>query len=374
MTAIPVFREPARRKCAGWWNRRPAADDLGEADLTHFLVRDPGPAPRRRGARAAGVAGTAEIAGGRCRRPRIGQRPRAGSCRGTARARSRGRVDLSAHHDGDRILRAAGLCAARSPNRPPGDPADPGIRRSLPGECRTHGQASRVTCLDVTDLQGSRPADRREPRCRTWDGDLQGASGAHHLRLPEPRSCRGRLRSGYRIPHRQDRDGREHRDVSRRPFHRYADGKDLADLSRSSLANLDCIVFDFRPALPVPFPGRRCAPKTFAGSAVLFETGWDRTGGPTRTSRATLSHRRAGRMARSAGSGARGIDSLNIDDTDDGARRSIPRCWDATPHRRASAGSRCGARAGRPVLRRAGQGSGFGTFPVRAFVLAEEVA
>ena len=32
------------------------------------------------------------------------------------------------------------------------------------------------------------------------------------------------------------------------PFHRYADGKDLADLPLTSLANLDCVVVRMAPA------------------------------------------------------------------------------------------------------------------------------
>ena len=155
------------------------------------------------------------------------------------------------------------------------------------------------------------------------------------------------------------------------PFHRYADGKDLAELPLCSLANLECVV--------VRVPGaERCIdrlplrPGEVRGRAVLVQTGWDRhwrtdayfEGHPYLTGEA------AEWLAR-AGAALVGIDSHNIDNTDTGERpvhsvllaQEIPivehLCGlDAVPERG-------GRFFGVPVKVR-----GFGTFPVRAFVLA----
>ena len=60
------------------------------------------------------------------------------------------------------------------------------------------------------------------------------------------------------------------------PFHRYAHGKDLADLPLTSLANLDCLV-----AAGPGGTGRAIDRLPFTegdvrGKAVLVRTGWDR--------------------------------------------------------------------------------------------------
>ena len=103
------------------------------------------------------------------------------------------------------------------------------------------------------------------------------------------------------------------------PFHRYATGKDLSELSLERLADLDAVVI--RPDLsqgraidrPV-FEGR-----DLRGKAVLVQTGWDRhwradhyfEGHPFLT-------RDAAQLLVKAGAVLVGIDSLNIDDTHDG--------------------------------------------------------
>jgi kynurenine formamidase len=104
------------------------------------------------------------------------------------------------------------------------------------------------------------------------------------------------------------------------PFHRYEDGKDLAQLPLTSLANL--------PAEVVRAPaGLRALGKEIfndcdlAGKAVLIHTGWARH---WRTDQYFEGHpfltRAAAAHLRDEGAVLVGIDSYNIDDTADGAR------------------------------------------------------
>lgn len=104
------------------------------------------------------------------------------------------------------------------------------------------------------------------------------------------------------------------------PFHRYAQGGDLADLELASLANLPAIVCraaDGRRALGPELFERR----DVSGRAVLVHTGWDRN---WRTPAYFEGHpyltRAAAELLRDRGAALAGIDSLNIDDTRDGAR------------------------------------------------------
>jgi kynurenine formamidase len=120
------------------------------------------------------------------------------------------------------------------------------------------------------------------------------------------------------------------------PFHRYADGCDLADLPLSSLANLECLVVRPEPGAGSRIERLPLDAREVRGRAVLV-----------------------------------GIDSFNIDSTSTGERpvhsallgHNIPivehlRGLDALPER----GARFFAV---PVKVR-----GFGTFPVRAFAIA----
>lgn len=105
------------------------------------------------------------------------------------------------------------------------------------------------------------------------------------------------------------------------PFHRYEIGKDLSELPLSKLANLEGIVFR------APYSnGRAIDATTFhgtsiTGKAVLIHTGWSENwdsdnylkGHPFLTEDAAV-------YLREAGATLVGIDSLNIDDTDDGRR------------------------------------------------------
>ena len=155
------------------------------------------------------------------------------------------------------------------------------------------------------------------------------------------------------------------------PFHRFAEGLDLAQLPLESLANLQGIV--------VRSPGRAIPRASFdgldvRGKAVLVNTGWDRhwrtdayfEGHPFLT--AGAAHCLAER-----GAALVGIDSYNIDDTADGARPAhtillgarIPICEHmCNLSALAGAGFRFFAV---PV-----KVAGFGTFPVRALAVMEE--
>jgi kynurenine formamidase len=158
------------------------------------------------------------------------------------------------------------------------------------------------------------------------------------------------------------------------PFHRYADGTDLAGLPLTSLADLDCLVARIAPSTreraidSLPF-----AAADVRGKAVLVQTGWDRH---WRTDRYFENHPYlTGDLARwLADSGAVlvGIDSHNIDDTDTGERpvhtellgREIP----IVEHM-------CGLgelpQRGSKFFAVPVKVKGFGTFPVRAFGIVE---
>lgn len=159
------------------------------------------------------------------------------------------------------------------------------------------------------------------------------------------------------------------------PFHRFADGKDLSELQLSSLVDLDTLVLSYDAE-----KGRAIGREHFdglgdlTGKAVLVHTGWDvhwRTdqyfeGHPFLTADAA-------EYLVDAGAALVGIDSLNIDDTEDlyrpvhttllGAEIPIAehlRGLDQLPDE----GVRFSAA---PV-----KVKDFGTFPVRAFAVVED--
>src|SRR5215467_3286721 len=104
------------------------------------------------------------------------------------------------------------------------------------------------------------------------------------------------------------------------PFHRFADGIDLAGLPLESLAGLDGVL------VQVPQDRRAISREFFeklpvAGKAVLVQTGWDRH---WRTDQYFEGHPfltgDAASFLRDAGARLVGIDSYNIDDTADKSR------------------------------------------------------
>jgi len=158
------------------------------------------------------------------------------------------------------------------------------------------------------------------------------------------------------------------------PFHRYAAGKDLAQLPLRSLANLDCVVARIAPGARRAIDSLPFAAADVRGKAVLIHTGWDRhwrasayfEGFPYLTGRLA-------QWLRDCGAALVGIDSHNIDCTDSGERpvhstllgAEIPivehLCdLSAVPERAAK------------FFAVPAKVIGFGTFPVRAFAAVED--
>jgi kynurenine formamidase len=154
------------------------------------------------------------------------------------------------------------------------------------------------------------------------------------------------------------------------PYHRYADGGDLAALDLSTLVGLPAEVFHLPDAAGRGIPAAVFFDRDLAGTAVLLHTGWDtRFGTPAYASGAPYLTEAGAQHLADAGVTLVGIDSLNIDDTEnDGSRPAhsillahgihvvehLTRLGDLPPS---------GARftAAPPAV------EGFGTFPVRAF-------
>ncbi len=104
------------------------------------------------------------------------------------------------------------------------------------------------------------------------------------------------------------------------PFHRFADGADLSGLDLKRIADLEGVVFQTDPAR------RSIGAELFEGAdlgnkAVLIHTGWSRHWG---TDQYFEGHpfltAAAAETLKASGASLVGIDSLNIDDTSDGTR------------------------------------------------------
>ncbi|WP_036436851.1 cyclase family protein [Mycobacterium sp. URHB0044] len=157
------------------------------------------------------------------------------------------------------------------------------------------------------------------------------------------------------------------------PFHRYADGPDLAGLDLSTLVGLRAEVFHLEDAWDAQRRGIRAetiADRDVRGAAVLLHTGWDRHFGTAAYGRGApfLTAEGAAHLIE-AGAALVGIDSVNIDDTESGGERPahtlllgagvhvvehLTNLGELPPR-----GTRFTAAP--PAV------EGFGTFPVRAF-------
>ena len=106
------------------------------------------------------------------------------------------------------------------------------------------------------------------------------------------------------------------------PFHRYADGADLADLNLSSLANLQGFVVRPKARGERGIPASELAGLDLRGKAMLFQTDWDQHWRTEKYSDGTHPYleESAARHLADAGAALVGIDSYNIDDTKDGNR------------------------------------------------------
>jgi kynurenine formamidase len=106
------------------------------------------------------------------------------------------------------------------------------------------------------------------------------------------------------------------------PFHRYADGADLAALDLYSLANLDGIVLRFVNQSRREIDEGLVRGLDVKGKAVLFHTNWDmhwRTEEYWNGMHPYVSET-AARCLVESGAALVGIDSYNIDNTETGAR------------------------------------------------------
>jgi kynurenine formamidase len=155
------------------------------------------------------------------------------------------------------------------------------------------------------------------------------------------------------------------------PFHRYAHGKDVSELPLERVADLDALV------IRAGRPGQRAVGRAafegrdLRGKAVLVQTGWDVH---WRTDRYFEGHpfltKGAAEYLVEAGAALVGIDSLNIDDTDDRTRpvHSVLLAAEVPVVEHLRGLGRLAGAAFRffavPV-----KVKGMGTFPVRAFAL-----
>jgi len=98
------------------------------------------------------------------------------------------------------------------------------------------------------------------------------------------------------------------------PFHRYADGHDLAELAIGRVADLEAVVIDVRDIQAIP--AERFHELNVRGRAVLLHTGWSRHWNTLEYyhDHPFLTEEGAGWL-RDQGAGLVGIDSHNIDDT-----------------------------------------------------------
>jgi arylformamidase len=154
------------------------------------------------------------------------------------------------------------------------------------------------------------------------------------------------------------------------PFHRYADGADLAGLDLATLVGLPAEVVHLDPGHARAIDVADLQGRTLDGAAVLLHTGWDRHFGADAYGHgAPFVTEAAARHLVSAGVVLVGIDSVNIDDTESGGERPAHTVLlgagvHVVEHLTGLGGlPERGARftAAPPAV------EGFGTFPVRAF-------
>ena len=146
------------------------------------------------------------------------------------------------------------------------------------------------------------------------------------------------------------------------PYHRYADGADLADLELETLVDLQLELFRLTDSTERRIPATAFYDREVTGAAVLLHTGWDRHFG-------TPEYAKGAPYLIQAGAVLVGIDSINIDDAETSRERPAHSQFLAAGIHvvehltNLAAVPPTGARftAVPPKVRQ------FGTFPVRAF-------
>jgi Predicted metal-dependent hydrolase len=156
------------------------------------------------------------------------------------------------------------------------------------------------------------------------------------------------------------------------PFHRYAEGPDLAGLDLASLVDLPSVVLHLTDLTTRGIPAGVFRDRDVRGAAVLLHTGWDRHfGTPAYGTGSPYLEAEAVDLLVERGAALVGIDALNIDDTESGGERPahsglLGAGIHVVEHlTRLGELPATGARftAAPPAV------AGFGTFPVRAFAI-----
>lgn len=155
------------------------------------------------------------------------------------------------------------------------------------------------------------------------------------------------------------------------PFHRYADGGDLASLSLETLVGVPAELFRLTDSAERGIPAEVFFDRDLAGTAVLLHTGWSRHFGRPEYAKGSPFLSEAGaRHLAEAGVAIVGIDALNIDDTESGGERpahSILLAAGIHVVEHLTALDRVPVH-GATFTAVPPRVAGFGTFPVRAFV------
>jgi len=154
------------------------------------------------------------------------------------------------------------------------------------------------------------------------------------------------------------------------PYHRYADGPDLAGLDLATLVGLPAEVVHRTDAAERGIPAAEVAGRGVPGGAVLLHTGWDvHFGTPAYASGAPYLTEEAAHVLVEARVGLVGIDSLNIDDTESGGTRPAHSILLAAGIHVVEHLTGLGGLPEHGALFTAAPPAieGFGTFPVRAY-------
>jgi arylformamidase len=156
------------------------------------------------------------------------------------------------------------------------------------------------------------------------------------------------------------------------PFHRYANGRDLSELALASLADLDCIVVRSVSRMTRAINRDSFNGMSVKGKAVLVHTEWD---SHWKTDRYFEGHpfltEDAAKFLTDSGATLVGIDSYNIDCTDDGTRPVHTTLLGAEiPIVEHMCGLAQVPDSGSRFFAVPVKVKGMGTFPVRAFIIA----